>query len=86
MTPPVCGFHGILIETVKSNPMDIKELMNHMKSILALSRKLVDQLEADKHLEQPELLEVQLFNAIREYDKAVAWDNPVIVDDDGDIG
>jgi len=59
--------------------------MNHINNIILLSRKLVDQMEADKHMDQPELLEVQLLKAILDYDQHMNWDNPAIVDDDGEV-
>jgi len=42
-------------------------------------------MEADKHMDQPELLEVQLLKAILDYDQHMNWDNPAIVDDDGEV-
>lgn len=59
--------------------------MSNVTVILELARKLVDQMEADKHRDQPELLEVRLLQALEVHDTALNWDNPVVIDDDGEI-
>lgn len=66
--------------------MSVSGIMNRIDVVIDLARKLTDQMEAYKHLDQPELLEVQLFNAIKRYEQEVAWDNVVVEDDDGEIG